>query len=359
VKKILILGLCFLIASLAFGQNRSGTARTVEVTGEAQVINGDMPAAKILAETRAKWAAMEQATQVVVSVDTIVRNAEMFDESVKSQITGSVTAFQILDEGLDNGNYWMTAKATVEPEAAAEVLQRDTTIAVYLPMKKIDGTVVENHAFSEEVVNQLVSKGFDVVDMAMDPEISKQLLEALKANNMSRVREVVSRYTAGSALIGELSVLDKGKNVGYATITFSIVDGTLPYRIISDGKVMKSGTLAGRGQGATDETAAVALSASMAKRDGVILASEVATRILSANTKSVRIELVGNTELNKYQELRDVVKNISWVLSLQEVDTKTMIVNYPEKTMYLATIIGQSGYKIRSFTDNEILVYPR
>jgi hypothetical protein len=294
---------------------------------------------------------------VKVSVDTIVRNSELLDESVKAQITGSVVKFEITDEGVDNGVYWLTARATVEPGKASEALQRNTAIAVYLPMRTIDGNIVEDNPFSEAVVNQLVEKGFDVVDFSKDQAISAQLRKAMAADNMAQVRELVSQYAAGSAVIGELTVIDKGKDVGYTKINFTIVDGSLPYRIVSNGKVVKSGSLAGRGQGANNQQAEVMLASNMAKRESTILASETATKILGANSKTVRIELVSNTDVVKFQKLRDTVKNISWVLSLKEIDGKTMTVDYPEKTMYLATIISQQGYKIKSFSDNEILVY--
>ncbi|GAB7140166.1 hypothetical protein RsTz2092_01140 [Deferribacterales bacterium RsTz2092] len=342
-------------------------AVTLDVTGEAQIKNGDTASAKIEAEARAKWMAIEKGSKVKVSVDTIVHDGEMLDESVKSAISATVTDFKITDEGTDKGVYWLTAKATVEPEKANAMLTKNMSIVVYLPLVKLGGQVEETHPFSEEVINELIASGFSVTDPVSlgDGNVAKQLLKAVQSNDMGTVRRLVSQYAAGSALIGKVEAVDKGKDIGYQKVNFTIVDGNLSYRVIganaSGAKaILKSGSMQGRGQGSNNDTAVVSLSNNMAKKNASILASEVATTVAGATKKSVQVVLVGNKDMVAFQEFRSVLQSTSWVTNIRETGADTLIVDYPEKTMYLATIISKNGgYHIRKFDDKQILVDPR
>lgn len=340
---------------------------TVEVLGEAQILNGDIASAKILAETRAKWSAIEHASQVKVSVSTVIHNADVLDESVKSEISGSVKDFKIVDEGKDGDTYWMLAHVVVEKDKAKETvsgMSMNSSIAVYMPM--VSGkTVEDSHPFAEALIEELIGKGFDVVDLSNEPKIAKQLESAVLKNDMAAVRNIASNHMAGSILVGKVTVIDKGNNVGYGTVSFSIVDGEVNYRVIGTTKsgekgVINTGSVKGRSQGATLQAAEYALSTNLAKNRAPIVASNVATAIMGENKKSVRVVLVGNNDIRQFNAFRDAVKNISWVLNVREVGINTLILDYPEKTMYLATIINKNaGYRIKEFSENEILVYPK
>ncbi len=341
---------------------------TVEVLGEAQIVRNDLASAKIQAESRARWAAMEEAAQVKVSVDSVIHNAQMLDELVKSEVKGSVTKFQIMDEGKDGDSYWVQAKVTVEPDKAQDIingLSMNTKIVVYLPQIMADGSVTESHPFSEQVVSDLIDKGFEVTDLALedDPELSEAILKAVHKNDMATVRSLASKYMAAYTLVGRVKVVDKGQNVGYTKITFSIVDGEVDYRLIGSKSgsksILASGTMSNRGQGATPEAAAYSMSKNLAKKNSSQLVSKVSTTILGDNKKSVRVVLVGNRDVRDFQEFRDTIKNIAWVLNVKETGVDTLIIDYPEKILYLATTIGTKGYKVKNFTDTEVTVYPR
>ncbi len=364
MRKLLLTLISVILALPAFAADM-----TVKAYGEAQIVNNDISAAKIQAQSRARWAAMEEAAQVKVNVASIIHNAELLDESVKSEVSGSITDFKINDEGRDGDIYWVQANVTVKPDNAKETiagLSKNTSIAVYFPMIFADGTVEENHPFSEKLIQDLIDKGFDVVDMAAeaDSDFSKELYDATVKSDTARMRALAARYMAGYALMGKVKVVDKGNNVGYATITFSIVDGELDYRLIGDknGKrsILTTGTTTGRGQGATVQAAAYAMSKNLASRNSPQIASAVSTKLLGDNMKSIRITLAGNTDIRKFNDFRDMIKNISWVLNVKETSKDSLIVDYPEKTLYLATIINtKGGYMVKNFTDTEIIVYPR
>jgi hypothetical protein len=343
---------------------------TVKVTAEAQITGGDLSSAKIVAEQRAKWSAMEQAAQVKVKAATVVHNAVILDEIVKSEVSGSIKAFKKLDEGRDEDIYWLQASVTVQPDEAKNILAgmaKNTIIAVYIPMYFPHGNgMAENHGLSEALINELLGKDFEVVDLAdiSDEKFRKELLNAALKRDMGMVRTLASQYMAGSTLVGKLEVIDKGKDIGYGKINFSIVDGSLDYRLIGekDGKraLLASGTMLGRSQGANDQQASYSVSENMGERYAPQLAGIAAGKILGDNKRTIRVVLVGNNNINKLREFKEVVQNISWVLDVKETGIDALSLTYPEKAMYLASIINiNGGYAIRSFTDTEILVYSK
>jgi hypothetical protein len=343
---------------------------TVTVVGEAQIVKGDISTAKIVAEQRAKWTAMEQAAQVKVTTANVIHNAAILDEIVKSEVTGSIKAFKKLDEGKDGDIYWVKAQVTVQPEAAKDILAgmaKNTIIAVYIPMYFPNRRgLEENHGLSEALINELIDKGFEVVDLAdvSDSAFRSSLLNAALTKDMGTVRALASRYMAGSTLVGKLEVIDKGNDIGYGRVDFSIVDGALDYRIIGekDGKksLLASGTMRGRSQGATAQQASYGVSEDMAERYAPQLAGIAAGKIFGDNKRTIRVVLVSNNNLTKLREFKEVVQNISWVLDVKETGIDSLSLTYPEKAMYLASIINiNGGYAIKSFTDTEILVYSK
>ncbi|MDR2401055.1 MAG: hypothetical protein LBD73_05320 [Deferribacteraceae bacterium] len=343
---------------------------TVTVVGEAQIVSGDLSTAKIVAEQRAKWSAMEEAAQVKVTAANVVHNAEILDEVVKSEVSGSIKLFKKLDEGKDGNIYWIKAQVTVRPDEAQNVLAgmaKNTIIAVYFPLyfPKKRG-VEESHGFSEALIDELLALGFEVVDLAdiSDAGFRGTLLNAALKKDMGTVRTLASRYMAGSTLVGKLDIIDKGNDIGYGKINFSIVDGSLDYRLIGEkgGKksILASGTMLGRGQGATGEQAAYNTAQDMGERYASQLAGIAGEKILGDNKRTIRVVLISNNDIAKLREFKEVVQNISWVLNVKENGIDSLTLTYPEKAMYLASIINiNGGYKIKSFTDTEILVYSK
>lgn len=338
---------------------------TVDVFGESQIVHNDIASAKIQAEARAKWTAMEEAAQVKVNVSSVIHNAELLDEAVKSEVAGSITKYQLLDEGRDGDTYWLKARVTVKPGSASlamEKLAKNSTIAVIVPMQKADGILELIHPFSQQLINDLSEEGFDVIDIyGQYPSIAEELDSAVSKKDMKKVRLLASKFMAGSVLIGTVKIIEKPQNVGYTKVNFSLVDASFNYQVYAekDGKqsIVASSSVSARGQGLNPDLAAENASKNLAKNQSVIVAGNVASKVLGANKNSVRVVIVGNTDMHELQSFKEDVSNISWVLSVKERGTDTLIVDYAEKTYYLASIINKvTGRKIIKFTDSEILV---
>ena len=74
--------------------------------------------------------------------------------------------------------------------------------------------------------------------------------------------------------------------------------------------------------------------------------------------KSIRVVLTGaNTSLDDFNELRDDLKNIPFVLNVRELNQTSLSVNYPDKALYLGIFLEKdSKYKVTKLSDNEIII---
>ncbi len=345
-------------------------AKTVTATGDANIVNGDVAAAKFQAIARAKWAALEAAAGVQVKVETIVQNAQLVDEAIKNEVKGVIDKYKIIDEGKDGDLYWVKITADISPAEAAKavsIFAKNTSVAVYIPVIFPDKKVDETTALSEKVINELSAQGLDVVDIAsMGSKYSLMEIDnALKNNNFSAFRNVAYQFLSGAILIGKVDTTlsaHQGKNIGYGvSLPFNVVTGRLTYRLIGDKNgqkvVVASGYVSGRGQGPTPEDATHNMLENLASNVSNELISTVVEKIKGQNKKTVEVVLAGNTDLNKLLELKNDLQYISWVLSVNDKGVDKVLVEYPEKTIYLANAIKNlNKYELKQFDNYKIVI---
>jgi len=348
-------------------------AKTVTAVGEAEIKGEDIASAKIQAVARAKWAALEKASGVSVKVETIVQNAKLVDEAIKTEVKGVVDKYTILDEGKDGNIYWVQIQADIAPEEAKKAfsfLSKNTKVAVILPVVFPDGQVRESNPLSEHVINELVMKNLEVVDLASSgSSISvRQLEEAMSNNNFMELRNIATSFLSGVILVGKVdttATAQTGKDVGYGiTLPFNIVTGRLTYRLIGDKNgqklVLASGYVSGRGQGPTIEDATYRMMKNLKTNVSNQLISLVVEKIEGANSRTIDVVLAGNSKIDKLLELKHDLSFISWVLSVEDKSTDTLVVRYPEKSLYLATALENSGkYEIRDLAKYRIVLRAR
>jgi len=89
------------------------------------------------------------------------------------------------------------------------------------------------------------------------------------------------------------------------------------------------------------------------------LISTVVEKIKGVNKKTVEIILAGNTDLNKLLELKNDLQYISWVLNVTDKGVDKVLVEYPEKTIYLANAIKNlKKYELKRFDSYKIIIEP-
>lgn len=364
MKRFLIVVLLFLLVPFCL------QAKTVKALGEAQIKNGDIASAKVQAVARAKWAALEKVAEVKVKVETIVQNAVLVDEAIKTQVEGVVEDYKITDEGKDGDIYWVQLNADVLPdkaEKAVSSLSKNTKIAVMLPVIMPNNEVRETNPLSENVINELAGQNLEVVDLASaGTSLSVKKLEAaMNSENFMEVRNIANQFLSGVMLIGKVdstATAKSGKNVGYGiTLPFNVVTGRLTYRLIGEKNgqklILESGYVSGRGQGPTVEDATYRMMENLNTNVSNRLISMVVEKIKGVNKRTVEVVLAGNNDLDKLMELKNELSFISWVLSIENKSNDTLLVEYPEKSLYLATAIDALGkYEIRDLDKYRIVI---
>ncbi len=340
-------------------------AKTYEAFGEATITHNDTASAKNVAISRAKWAAIEQASGVKVKIDTIMLNAELADEAVKSELSATVKSYKILDEGKDGDIYWVAISADVIPENAEKTISqfaKNTNIVVFIPATLTDGNVEVNQAFTNEVIKQLQGKGFEVI--SIDNTMQKELENAVESNNLTLIDDIISKTMASSFLIGSLKIVEQSGNIGYGNVNFALVNGQLAWQLIShvEGKnvVVTTGSKTARGQGNSALDASYYTYRTMGRTEAPKIASDVASAIFGTNAKSVRVALKGNTSMSLLRELEEDVRNVPFALDIKTQGISSLLVNYPEKTYYLASFLERNfKYKVLKISDDEIIVERR
>jgi hypothetical protein len=344
--------------------------KVVEGVGEALILNNDIGAAKNQAIVRAKWDALEKATSVQVKVETIVQNAMLVDEAIKSEVSGTITDYSIVDEGKDGDTYWVKIRAKVKPDGAIKAVSqfaKNTSIAVLLPVVFPDGKVLESSPLSEKLTSELLAQNYEVVDIAAhgSPYNINELNDAMKSDNYLLLRNVAYRFLSGVVLVGKVETIasaKEGKNIGYGiNIPFNIVNGKLTYKLIGDKDgnkiLLDSGYVSARGQGATVEDATYNMLENLANEVSTNIVSKVSEKIRGNYSKKIEVVLAGNSNVDRLMQLKNDIQYIAWVLNVEEKGVDKLVVDYPEKPIYLANALEQKRiYFVKKIEGQKIIL---
>ncbi|MGA1862751.1 flagellar assembly protein T N-terminal domain-containing protein [Deferribacter thermophilus] len=363
MKKIIVF-LFLLIPVFVFAMGEQGIF--VQSYGEAEIVNNDIQTARLQAIARAKWFALEQAAGVKVKAQSVVQNAVLVDEAIKSETQGVIKGFQILKEGQNQGVYWVQISAFIVPNKAKEALgaiSRNTAISVILPLVMPDGRVEESNPLSEKLINELSVQGYEVIDIASGSTFSvSQLDTALRTNNFLMIRNLAYQYLSNVMLVGKITTTltaREGKNVGYGvSLPYNIVTGRLVYRLITNRNgqrvILASGYISGRGMGPTVEDATYKMIEDMSGKVSNELISTIVNKI-KGSAKKIRLVLTNVNDMQQMMQFKNFIQYVSWVLSVNEQGMNTLVVEYPEKALYLAASINsRPNYKVVKFSEYEI-----
>jgi hypothetical protein len=365
MRKLLFILIC-LLPLVSYAANK----KTVEAFGEAEIKGNDIASAKIQATARAKWAAMEKAAGVKVKVESLVQNAVLVDEAIKSEVGGVVESYKIIDEGKDGNVYWNKIRATIVPQKALKAMSfvaKNTSVAILIPVIFPDGKVEETTSLTENIISQLIENGLEVADLAEsgDNVAVRDIEKAMRRNDFMAMRNLAYKHLSGVILIGKVDTIAtarEGKNVGYGvSLPFNIVTGQMTYRLIGEKNgrkvILASGHVSGRGQGATVEDATYNMMDNLNKNVSARLIGLVLEKVKGINNKPIEVVLSRNRDINKLLDLKHTLTYISWVLETKEQGMDTIMVKYPEKSLYLATAINSKGkYRVKKFNNYQIIV---
>lgn len=355
---------CIFITVPALAQEGKKDA-PIEASGEAAIVEGDVPSAKLEAIARAKWDAIERAVGVEVKSQTIVQDAAVMDESIKKKVGGSVRDFQIKAEGQKADIYWVRISASVMPSSAREAiaeLARNTSVTVFVPAKFPDGEVDESNALVEGIVNNMASQGYQVYDVASDPHALtiNQIEQAMKSNSFLALRGLVYKYLSNVILIGKIDTAvtgEEGKDIGGGMkLPYNVVTARLTYRLIAGkGKgarqIIAGGFEQDKGAGATIKDAAYDAVNNLKEKVSQKIQDAI-TKHLQENNKKVKVLIDSVADVNINLTIKEFLQGIAWATDVKEDGLGEFSVEYPEETVYLAASLSKKkGLKLINFDD--------
>ena len=347
----------------------------IDTDGEALIVNGDKPAAKIEAVARAKWAAIEQSVGVNVKAQSVVQNFALVDDAIMKQIKGVVKEHKVISEESSGDVYKVKINACIEPANAGEALASlslNNSIAVFLPATKPrEGTHLETrdvhdeaNILSETVIGALAEQGFTVVDVAPSGAADAAAIEkAMKSGNFMTLRSMMYKFLSNLLLIGKADYTistKKNEDIGFGTkMPFQNVTVRLTYRLVakdpSSGKmiIVAAGTEEAKGLAKNAEDAtAKGLKGVAEKLTPAIL--EKVSKHIKGIARKISVKIEGVTEVSANFALKETLQNTSWVTNVEEKGLGDFIVSYPENPVYLANSVEQKGFKVTKFTPYQI-----
>lgn len=337
-------------------------ASSVTAEGEALIENNDNESARSIALLRAKWSAVESVSPAKVKIESIINNSKIIDEAIKTELTATISSYDIIEEKIVDNKYIVKINANVIENNADNNdsgLPNDDALCVIIGGVMPNGSINYNNNFTLEAINLFKEQGINVAEVNYNGISRTIFLNAVKHSKYDGIINITNKYKCENILLGSLSILDKGNNTGYGSFNINIAGGDLSWKLIDNNKkLLKTGFFNGRGQGATLEDAALSVYNTMAKNTAVKVVSQVLEVLSGIDKKSIRVVLTGaNTSLDDFNELRDDLKNIPFVLNVRELNQTSLSVNYPDKALYLGIFLEKdSKYKVTKLSDNEIII---
>lgn len=371
IRKIalLVCAICMLVFTVG---TASAEPKTVVTEGEAVIVNNDIPSARQEAIARAKWAAIEQIVGVQVKAESLVQNMTLVEDAIKTQVTGVVTKFDVLDQRRKDDVYWVKIKAVVEPtkaQQAVSTLALNGAIAVFIPARKPQagsrGQFEETNILSETLIGTLTAQDYKVIDIAPTGVADAAEIEnAVKGGHTLMLRSLMYKFLSNILIIGKTDYTistKKGEDIGYGlSMPFNNVTVRLTYRIVAkDNKtgaveVLAAGAEQAKGLASNVEDAvAVALKDLAEKITPTIL--DTVSRYIQGNVKKIYVKVSGVTDLDTNMEVKEALQNIVWVTGVEDKGLGEYAVSYPENPLYLANSIKQKGiFRIVNFSPYSI-----
>lgn len=248
-----VMGLWLLSVSVALAAEE--TTRTVEATGVAAILQGDLGKASDQALADAQRRAVEQAAGVFVSSETEVEKFELLRDTIRAKASGYLARYDVLERGKqDADTYAVKIKAVVKlnPIAAdlmdvPAVMERLNRPRMMVVLEEIDrGQPSTQHLATAEAQKLLLEKGFDVVDA-------------------TQVARLFQPEVLGKALRGEPAALLK---VATEKGVETVIVGRIEVRALPDVAGLKSGAASVEAQAFETQTARLCAAGQVVTGDG-------------------------------------------------------------------------------------------
>jgi hypothetical protein len=347
--------------------------KCVNSQGEALIINGDVPSAKMEAVARAKWAAIEQVVGTAIKAQSFVQNFVLVEDVMKTQAAGVIKSYDVLNQENIKDTVKVNIKACVEPakaEQAISSLALNKSVALFIPSRKPRAgkggdEYEETNILSETLIDKIIDQGYTVVDVAPTHAIDAVEIEnAVKSGSTLAVRSMMYKFFSNIIIIGKIDYTistKKGEDIGYGlSMPFNNVTVRLNYRIVTKNnntgnmEILASGIEQAKGLASNVEDAAAKGLSELAEKLTPKILDKLA-QFTENNVKSIRVKVTGVKDDDTTAEIKGLLQSIVWVAGVDETGMGEYIVKYPENTLYLLNSIKQKGnFTISDFSSYSI-----
>jgi hypothetical protein len=349
--------------------------KCVNTQGEALIVKSDVPAAKMEAVARAKWAAIEQVVGTAVKAQSFVQNFVLVEDVMKTQVAGVVKSYDVLNQESKGETLIVKIKACVEPakaEQAVSSLALNSSVALFIPARKPRASrhvdeYQETNILSETLIDKIIGQGYTVTDVAPTQTMDAAEIErAVKSGSTLAVRSMMYKFLSNIIIIGSIDYTvstRKGEDIGYGiAMPFNNVTVRLNYRIVAKNsktgnmEILTSGVEEGKGlAGNVEDATAKGMTALTEKVTPKIL--DKLAQFTQSNVKSIRVKVAGITDSDTNMDIKSMLQNIVWVTGVDETGMGEFTVKYPENTLYLANSIKQKGnFTVSNFSPYSLTV---
>ena len=222
---------------------------------------------------RAEQTAVEQVVGAYIDANTLVENAVVQLDELYAASQGFVNNVKIIDEGRQaDGSYFVRAIMNVESEANTNLMSRLETI-MRLNDPRITVIMLQDNApagthdeLSESAINdRLLELGFShIVDADIVANLENAVLLERIYNGEKGLVGIGDSYGADYLILGKTHstaqnlVLPNYKNGGYSKHPLNIGNADITAKIIklTNGEILGTFTVSGKGNGINDDSAA-------------------------------------------------------------------------------------------------------
>jgi hypothetical protein len=369
-EAILVLVVLILTSTIAHA-----VEKCVNTQGEALIVRSDVPAAKMEAVARAKWAAIEQVVGTAVKAQSFVQNFVLVEDVMKTQVAGVVKSYDVLNQESKGDTLTVKIKACVEPakaEQAVASLALNSSVALFIPARKPRASrgvdeYQETNILSETLIDKIIGQGYTVTDVAPTQTMDAAEIErAVKSGSTLAVRSMMYKFLSNIIIIGSIDYTvstRKGEDIGYGiAMPFNNVTVRLNYRIVAKNsktgnmEILTSGVEEGKGLAGNVEDATAKGMTSLTEKVTPKILDKLA-QFTQSNVKSIRVKVAGVTDSDTNMDIKSLLQNIVWVTGVEETGMGEFTVKYPENTLYLANSIKQKGnFAVSNFSPYSLTV---
>jgi hypothetical protein len=367
---LIFLPLYLCVADESADNKEQGTPKPIVVEGVegAAAIITDLPTADEEALTNAKFRAVEQALGLYVEEQTLVEQALVVDNFVRTKAQGYVDSFVVTkgpwtDE--DNVRH-VVITASVRPELPGDVLKEvvsEESIVVLLP-EYVDGEEQGEGLVTNEIITSLVEQGYRVKDVSQLLAIKGRdvALAALRGESEA-VAQIGLRFLANVIVTGraEAELVASGPfGKSYRFYTYRAT-ATVKAVKADTGDIIFNKQIQGKNFGGLDKVGSAQGALANVSRSLTKYMLEQMSSLFEESAREITVEVLDLPSSDAHERFKNFLSELRWVeeVKAEEFSPQRSVFTckYAPKTILLATRMDRPGeYKLLEFSRNRIVV---